>query len=347
MEYTYEDFLNEFVNLMKANLSQYGMEVSIVNKMRNNGIIEKCIKVDIPGCNMSPSIGTLSLYEHYREYDDVEEMAQGLSEKIIADRNRKIDTMSVLSKENILNSTYLMVVNAASNKELLAETPHYFIAEGELAVIPRLNIDIENGRTGTIIIKNGLLPKLQMTGDEILQVAKINTSGQNLFEINSLLSVTMQMMTDNGEDIADDFSEFFTESTPKAFVVTNKDKKLGACCLACPEVIGTAIEKMGIDCYIIPSSIHEVILVEKGGGSEDLEYLRDCVNQVNRQSVPAAEILSDKVFVYNQKTRKIEIARTRTPRRDHQIPQPPIRLYQRHRGHCPKIRHAGAVFPHS
>ena len=309
MEYTYEEFLSEFVREMEANLSQYGMEISIVNKMRNNGILEKCIKVDIPGCNMSPSIGTLSLYEHYREFDDLVEMAQGLSEKIITDRNRKIDTMSVLSKENILNSTYLMVVNAKSNQKLLSDTPHYFIAEGELAVIPRLNISITE-KSGFIIIKNDLLPKLQMTGDEILQIAKLNNSEQNLFEINSLLSETMQAMTDNGEDIADDFSDFFTENTPKAFVVTNKDKKLGACCLACPEVIGTAIEKMGFDCYILPSSIHEVILVEKRGGSEDLEYLRDCVNQVNRQSVPAAEILSDKVFVYNQKTKKIEIART-------------------------------------
>ena len=309
MEYTYEDFLIEFVNLMKANLSKYGMEVSIVNKMRNNGILEKCIKVDIPGCNMSPSIGTLSLYEHYREFDNLVEMTQGLSEKIITDRNRKIDTMSVLSKENILNSTYLMVINAKSNQKLLSETPHYFIAEGELAVIPRLNINITD-KSGFIIIKNGMLPVLQMTGEEILRVGKNNMVEQNLFEINSLLAETMHLMDEKGEDISDDFSEFFVENTPKTFVITNKDKKLGACCLVCPEVIETAINKLGIDCYILPSSIHEVILVEKRGGSEDLEYLRDCVKQVNRQSIPAAEILSDKVFVYNAKTKKIEIART-------------------------------------
>ncbi len=309
MEYTYEDFLIEFVNLMKANLSKYGMEVSIVNKMRNNGILEKCIKVDIPGCNMSPSIGTLSLYEHYREFDDLVEMTQGLSEKIITDRNRKIDTMSVLSKGNILNSTYLMVINAKSNQKLLSETPHYFIAEGELAVIPRLNINITD-KSGFIIIKNGMLPVLQMTGEEILRVGKNNMVEQNLFEINSLLAETMHLMDEKGEDISDDFSEFFVENTPKTFVITNKDKKLGACCLVCPEVIETAINKLGIDCYILPSSIHEVILVEKRGGSEDLEYLRDCVKQVNRQSIPAAEILSDKVFVYNAKTKKIEIART-------------------------------------
>lgn len=309
MEYTYEEFLNEFVKEMENKLADYGMEVSIVNKMRNNGIIDKCIKVDIPGCNMSPSIGTLSIYEHYREFDDLDKIVSALSKKIIEDKNRQIDTMSVLSKENILNSTYLMVINAKSNQKLLSETPHYFIAEGELAVIPRLNISITD-KSGFIILKNDLLPKLQMTGDEILQVAKINTSSQNVFEINSLLSETMQAMTDNGEDIADDFSEFFTENTPKAFVITNKDKKLGACCLACPEVIGTAIKKMGFDCYILPSSIHEVILIEKKGNFNEIEELRDMVNQVNRQSVPANEILSDQVFQYNSKTRKIEIAHT-------------------------------------
>jgi hypothetical protein len=32
MEYTYEDFLNEFVKEMENKLADYGMEVSIVNK---------------------------------------------------------------------------------------------------------------------------------------------------------------------------------------------------------------------------------------------------------------------------------------------------------------------------
>lgn len=71
-------------------------------------------------------------------------------------------------------------------------------------------------------------------------------------------------MDEKGEDISDDFSEFFVENTPKTFVITNKDKKLGACCLVCPEVIETAINKLGIDCYILPSSIHEVIWWKKG-----------------------------------------------------------------------------------
>ena len=308
-EISYEEFVYQFVAELQLKLSPYDMQVSIVNKMRNNSILEKSIKVDIPGTNVSPSISTLPLYEHCCDCDDMPAVVRGLAEKIVEERDRQIDTMSVLSKENILKSTYLMVVNTAGNKALLADTPHFLIAEGELAAIPRLSINI-GGKKGSIIIKNGMLPVLQMTGEEILRVGKNNMVEQNLFEINSLLAETMRLMDEKGEDISDDFSEFFVENTPKTFVITTKDKKLGACCLACPEVIGTAIDKMGFDCYILPSSIHEVILVEKKGNADEIEELRDMVNQVNRQSVPATEILSDKVFQYNAKTKKIEIART-------------------------------------
>lgn len=308
-EISYEEFVYEFVAELQLKLAPYDIQVSIVNKMRNNSILEKSIKVDIPGTNASPSIGTLSLYEHCCDCDDMPAVVRSLAEKIITERDRQIDTLSVLSKENIIKSTYLMVVNTASNKELLADTPHFLIAEGELAAIPRLSINV-GGKNGSIIIKNGMLPVLQMTGEEILHIAKNNMVEQNLFEINSLLAETMRLMQEKGEDISDDFSEFFTENTPKAFIVSNKDRAYGAACLACPEIIGTAIQKMGIDCYILPSSIHDVILIEKKGDFNEIEELRDMVKHVNRTEASANEILSDQVFQYNAKTKKIEIART-------------------------------------
>ena len=129
-EISYEEFVYQFVAELQLKLSPYDMQVSIVNKMRNNSILEKSIKVDIPGTNVSPSISTLPLYEHCCDCDDMPAVVKALAEKIIAERDRQIDTMSVLSKENILKSTYLMVVNTAGNKALLADTPHFLIAEG-------------------------------------------------------------------------------------------------------------------------------------------------------------------------------------------------------------------------
>ena len=63
-EISYEEFVYEFVAELQLKLSPYDMQVSIVNKMRNNSILEKSINVDIPGTNASPSISTLPIYEH-------------------------------------------------------------------------------------------------------------------------------------------------------------------------------------------------------------------------------------------------------------------------------------------
>ena len=309
MDYTYEEFLNEFVREMENKLADYDVEISIINRLRNNGILDRTIKVTMPGINVTATMSTLALYEHYKVNDDLNEMVDKLSKNIIINFQKDINAHSVISKETILDSLYLMVVNAKANTVLLSETPHYLIANGELAVLPRLNINIA-GRSQAIVVRNEMLPALQMTGDEVLQIAKLNTTGQDLFEMDSLLSVTMQLMRENGDDIAEDFSEFFTEEIPKAFVVTNKDEKWGACCLACPDVIETIMEKMGMDCYIIPLSVHEVVFVEKKGDFEDLEYLRDVLHEANLIDAPAEEILSDKIFQYNSKTRKIEIANT-------------------------------------
>ncbi len=309
MDYTYEEFLNEFVREMENKLADYDVEISIINRLRNNGILDRTIKVAMSGTNTTAMMSTLALYEHYKANDDFDEMVDKLSKNIIINFQKDINAHSVISKETILDSLYLMVVNAKANTVLLSDTPHYLIANGELAVLPRLNINIA-GRSQAIVVRNEMLPALQMTGDEVLQIAKLNTTGQDLFEMDSLLSVTMQLMRENGDDIAEDFSEFFTEEIPKAFVVTNKDEKWGSCCLACPDVIETIMKKMGMDCYIIPLSVHEVVFVEKKGNFEDLEYLRDVLHEANLIDAPAEEILSDKIFEYNSKTRKIEIANT-------------------------------------
>lgn len=38
MGYTYEEFLNKFVKEMENKLAGYNMEISIINRLRNNGI---------------------------------------------------------------------------------------------------------------------------------------------------------------------------------------------------------------------------------------------------------------------------------------------------------------------
>ena len=55
---------------------------------------------------------------------------------------------------------------------------------------------------------------------------------------------------------------------------------------------------MGEPYYILPSSIHEVLLVKQSEGY-NLEALREMVKEVNRTEVRPEEILSSCIFKYN------------------------------------------------
>jgi len=54
---------------------------------------------------------------------------------------------------------------------------------------------------------------------------------------------------------------------------------------------------LGSDFYLLPSSIHELILVPVGE-DRDREHLEEMVKEINQTQVAMEEILSDTVYNY-------------------------------------------------
>ena len=63
-------------------------------------------------------------------------------------------------------------------------------------------------------------------------------------------------------------------------------------------------EKIGEDIYVLPSSVHEVILVPAGAGA-DKESLREIVTDINRTQVAEDEVLADSVYYYSRKSDRL------------------------------------------
>ena len=88
------------------------------------------------------------------------------------------------------------------------------------------------------------------------------------------------------------------------YILTNPQRMNGAACITYPGVLREFAREHQTDVYIIPSSIHEVILVL--GIQWDTEELNQMVRQVNEEDVDAVDVLSDHVYLYRQKTDRIE-----------------------------------------
>ena len=90
------------------------------------------------------------------------------------------------------------------------------------------------------------------------------------------------------------------------YVLTNKNKTLGAATMLYPGVMEKITEKMKAPFYIIPSSVHEIIIVPKTLNMT-LSEIRQMVRLVNKEAVSQEEFLSNNVYCYDSKTREIRM----------------------------------------
>ena len=93
-------------------------------------------------------------------------------------------------------------------------------------------------------------------------------------------------------------------------MVSNKSLCYGAATVFFPGVLKQLSEKLRGDVLIIPSSVHETIILGSSGCLEMDSHLIDIVKEVNETTLSSEEILSDNVYYYSAKEDKVESIKT-------------------------------------
>ena len=87
------------------------------------------------------------------------------------------------------------------------------------------------------------------------------------------------------------------EECPKLYVLTNNRGLQGACCMIYDNVLMRFSEEVGSDVIILPSSVHEVILVPRSDDFSCSE-LNDMIVSVNTTELKSEDVLSDHAYIY-------------------------------------------------
>ena len=92
------------------------------------------------------------------------------------------------------------------------------------------------------------------------------------------------------------------------YVLSNGENWLGSGVIAYPKILDMAAEKLGGSFYIIPSSIHEVILLP--ASLIDPEPVVSIIKEVNKSVVSPEERLSDNLYYYDAGKKLFSIAQS-------------------------------------
>jgi len=163
----------------------------------------------------------------------------------------------------------LCVINKERNKNLLEDTPHYDLFD-DMAVICRCVVSEDEEGLSSAIIKNGLLEELELKKEELFKIAAGNTF--------KLMPIAISSM-------------------PGMLVATNENAFYGANAILNTEKLKEIAEMLEEDFYILPTSIHECIIVPTS--NHELEALKNTLLEGNRLCVSPEEFLSNTVYMYD------------------------------------------------
>ena len=106
------------------------------------------------------------------------------------------------------------------------------------------------------------------------------------------------MLEKFGDMFSDADIEAMREDDNGLYIVTNKTCVNGAGVIGFADAFGLLLKDKGIkDCYILPSSIHEVLVATKVDDLDETELL-DMVRAINATTVSQADKLTDSVYRY-------------------------------------------------
>lgn len=192
----------------------------------------------------------------------------------------------------------LLEVNAISekyNRDVLAGTKYMVL--GDIAIVYFINAD--NRDLGEVMKAIPVLNAISIK--QIENDALLNSMTRNPAVIKSMDSEIESII---GISIPKD------EATSEMYIASVPSKKFGACVLAYPGFFEQAAATVDGSYYVIPSSVHELILVKDSGNlsDDDINKFKSDIKLVNKTILARDEILSDNLYHYDAEFHKFEIA---------------------------------------
>lgn len=183
------------------------------------------------------------------------------------------------------------------NEDRLADVPHEKIED--LALIYRVDFGETSGGRMSTVITNQMLGEFGITQEQLHQDAVENSAITHPASLRSMQEVMASMMGMEPEPPM--------PGEPLMLVATTEGAFMGASVIQYPGFMDMAAEKVGGDFFILPSSIHEVLLIPDDGKA-DFHELAAMVQSINETQVAPADRLSDNVYHYDKTDRVFELA---------------------------------------
>ena len=312
--------LNDREMMLKAlrievqKLCPEGVKVEMQEMGKNNGVVKQGMVIEEKGNKISPVIYLEPYLMNMEEGNySIEETANAIYEVYQKHHKKESDIATTfVDVEWVKEKIIYQLINLEKNQDLLKDRPYRIIGE-DLAVVCALLL--EKGSSGVMTVKiNREHVKLWgMNEEELWSLAEINTPKCFPVTMKSIEEAMFDILKTQLEAqgiVFDEkvISKLFDDDQCQAdtrkkqsfmYILSNQYGIWGASVILYPGVLKEAAKKLGGDLLVLPSSIHETIIVRQ---EDRLEYdkMAEMVKEINHKEVLPEEVLSDSVYLYHE-----------------------------------------------
>lgn len=289
------------------------VKVSIRDITKNNGVVLTGLTFTQEDINISPTIYLEDFYKKYQNGTSIEDILTEIKEiyyksKLDKDIDMAFFTEYEIAKKHIVYK----LIHYDKNRELLKEIPHREYLD--LAIVYYYLVDMKEFSNATILINNKHLEYWEVDEAALYNLAAKNTPRLLNVHFCGMMDVLKEIteeefrMENVKQNKLCESKEFLEGKAQKdatgMYVLSNVSRLYGAAAILYDGVLERCYERLEGNFFILPSSVHEVILVPDEG-QVTREKLSQMVREVNATQVEEQEQLSDFVYYYNAENRGI------------------------------------------
>ncbi|MBR2619765.1 MAG: hypothetical protein IKC98_02900 [Firmicutes bacterium] len=288
----------EFIEYVRANIKSYlpdyikdGCQIELIEVTKNNDITLTGLNFNRGEGVPSPNFYFEPAYEAYCDGHTVEELLENLAECAVNSWEIEIPIdLETATYADIKDKLTYQVVDVLHNRGRLINCPHTMMGN-DLALIYYIEVPQEDGIMRALV-SHGMMKDKGFEEATLKYDAKLNME-----------KIHEPVMLDMGNASVNLLEQEAESSGRGLYMLTNKEFCCGASTMFYDGVKDRIAEVIKGDYYILPSSIHEVMIVPAEGAN--VSRLAEIIRDANETVVTPDEFLSNRLFSYDHKGKNL------------------------------------------
>lgn len=291
-----KDFVQKVRAVFEKRLGEkYRVEVREVRK--NNGVVLHGLLILGGKGNVVPTIYLETFFAAYEDGVPLSEVIDRIFEIYMEETPRGSINMEFFRDfQRVRDRICYRLIRRQGNDRLLEDLP--YVEFLDLAVCFYYAYSESRLGDGSILIHNSHRELWGVGIQDLMRCAEENTPRLFPGKASPMSEILREAM--DARDIPE------PRHPIRMTVLTNERRLHGAACILYPKLLEALAENKQNGFYILPSSIHEVILLDRQEG-ESTDGLRRMIYEINRSHVAPEEVLSDNLYYYSPSAKAVEI----------------------------------------